>query len=77
MCIRDSGKRFYITFIDDCSRYTVVYLLRYKDEAFEMFLKSKVENQLNKKIMTLRSDRGGEYELKQFNEFCEQYDIIH
>jgi len=60
------GKRFYITFIDDCSRYTVVYLLRSKDEAFEMFLKykSEVKNQLNKKIKRLRSDRGGEYELK-------------
>ena len=33
------GKRFYITLIDDCSKYTVVYLLRSKDEAFEMFLK--------------------------------------
>jgi len=45
------GKRFYITFIDDCTRYTVVYLLRSKYEAFEIFLKykSEVENQLNKK----------------------------
>jgi len=73
------GKRLYITFIDDSSRYTVVYLLRYKDETFEMFqkYKSEVENQLNKKIMRLRSDSVGEYERKQFNEFCEQYGIIH
>ena len=43
-----------------------------------MFLKYKVEdeNQLNKKIKRLRSDRGGEYELKQVNEFCE-HGIIH
>ena len=43
------GKRYYITFIDDCSRYTKVYLLRNKDEAFDVFLlyKAKVENQLN------------------------------
>ena len=67
------------TFIDDCSRYTVAYLFRFKDEAFGMFLKYKaeVENQLNKKIKRLRSERGGEYELKQFNEFCEQHGIIH
>ena len=25
----------------------------------------------------MRSDRAGEYELKQFNEFCEQHGIIH
>ena len=45
-------KRYYITFIDDYSRYTKVYLLRNKDEAGEKFLiyKNKVENQLNKKI---------------------------
>ena len=31
------GKRYFITFIDDCSRYLHVYLLRTKNEAFEMF----------------------------------------
>ena len=30
-----------ITFVDDCSRYTKVYLLRSKNEAEEMFLKYK------------------------------------
>ena len=30
------GKKFYITFIDYCSRSTVVYLLRSKDKAFGM-----------------------------------------
>ena len=32
------GKRYYVTFIDDFSRYTKLYLLRNKDEAFEKFL---------------------------------------
>jgi len=32
-----------ITFADDCSRYTKVYLLRSKKEVEEMFLKYKVE----------------------------------
>ena len=42
-----------------------------------MFLsyKAEVENQLNRKIKRLRSDRGGEYTL--FNDFCEKEDIIH
>ena len=42
-----------------------------------MFLsyKTEVENQLNRKIKRLRSDRGGEYIL--FNEFCEKEGIIH
>ena len=58
------GKRFYITFIDDYSRYTRVYLLRNKDEARDVFIKykNKVETQLSKKIKRLRTNRGGEYE---------------
>jgi len=37
------GKKQYITFVDDCSRYTKVYLLKSKDEVKEMFLKYKDE----------------------------------
>ena len=65
------GKKFYITFIDDCSKYTVVYLLRSKNEAFEIFLeyKSEVENQLNKKIKQLRSNRDRELNLNNLMNF--------
>ena len=57
------GKKFYVTFIDDYIRFTRVYLLRNKDEAFDMFLsyKAEVENQLDRKIKRIRSDRGDEY----------------
>ena len=73
------GKRFYITFIDDYSRYTRVYLLRNKDEARDVFIKyiNEVENQLSKKIKRLRTDRGGEYESNPFNSFYEDHRIIH
>ena len=56
-----------------------VYLLRNKDEARDAFIKYKneVENQLNKKIERLRTDRGGEYESNLFNSFCEDHRIIH
>ena len=35
----NGGKRFYITFTDDYSRYTRVYLLRNKDEVMDTFIK--------------------------------------
>ena len=56
------GKNYYVTFIDDYSRYAKVYLVRNKDEAYNMFLlyKAEVKNQLNKKIKRIRSNRGGE-----------------
>ena len=73
------GKRFYVIFIDNHSRFTKLYLLRTNDEALEMFIKykSKVENQKNKRIKRFRTDRGGEYESNPFKEFCEQNGIIH
>jgi transposase InsO family protein len=44
-----------------------------------MFIKYKteVENQKNKRIKRLRTDRGGEYESNPFTKFCEQNGIIH
>ena len=41
-----------------------IYLLNSKDEAINAFkqYKIEVENQLNKKIKMIRSDKGGEYE---------------
>ncbi|XP_073137638.1 uncharacterized protein [Henckelia pumila] len=50
----------------------------FKDEAIEKFVhyKSKAENQLDKKIKVLRSDRGGEYE-SPFAEFGSQHGIRH
>ena len=55
--------KYFITFIDDLSRYGYVYLMHEKAQAidiFEMFI-TKVERQLDKKIKIVRSDQGGEY----------------
>jgi hypothetical protein len=56
-------KKNYIIFMNDYTRYYYIYLLRSKDEALEMlkYYKNKVENQLDKKIKVIRSDRDGEY----------------
>ena len=50
-----------------------------KDEALHYFkiYKAEVENQLEKKIKRLRSDRGGEYFSNEFSEFCTVHGIIH
>ena len=71
------GKKLCATFIDDNFRFTIVYLLRNKDEAFYMFLsyKDEVENQLDKKIKRIKYDRGGEY--IPLNDYCEKDGIIH
>jgi hypothetical protein len=72
-------KRYFMTFIYDCTRFCYVYLLKSKDEALYYFkiYKAEVENQFEKKIKCLRSDRGGEYFLNEFSKFCTVHGIIH
>src|SRR3954468_21377797 len=73
------GKRYFMTLIDDSTRYYYVYLLKSKDEALNCFkiYKAEAENQLDLKIKRLRSDRGGEYFSNEFDLFCEEHGIIH
>ena len=58
-----NGSKYFITFIDDYSRYMYLYLLHSKDEALGAFkvFKAEVENQCGKHIKIVRSYRGGEY----------------
>lgn len=60
------GHLYYVTFIDDHSRKTWIYLLNSKGEVFENFqeFKAKVDNLTKRKIKVLRSDNGGEYTSK-------------
>ena len=46
------GKKYFMTLIDDSTRYCYVYLLKTKDEALDFFkiYKAEVENQLERKI---------------------------
>jgi hypothetical protein len=71
------GSLYYITFIDDYSRKTWLYLLKSKDEVFNKFqeFKAEIENLTNKKIKTLRMDNGGEYTSKEFDAFCKSIGI--
>ena len=55
--------KYFITFIDDYSRYGLVELIREKSDSLDAFktFKAKVELQRGKKIKVVHSDRGGEY----------------
>ena len=61
------GYHYFLTFINDLSRYGYVYLMKHKSKTFEKFkeFQSEVENHRNKKIKFLRSDHGDEiFELR-------------
>ncbi|KAF7783081.1 hypothetical protein Agabi119p4_2457 [Agaricus bisporus var. burnettii] len=68
-----SGYKYWITFIDDATRFRAVYLLKAKSEAFEAFkvYKSWAETQLGVKLRALQDNKGGEYMSKAFISFTE------
>ena len=71
------GYEYFITFIDDYSRYGYIYLMHHKSETFEKFkeFKAEVENHRGKSIKSLRSNCGGEYLLGEFRQFLEDHGI--
>jgi transposase InsO family protein len=63
---------YYVTFIDDVTRKTWVYCIRQKYDVFDTFKKWKslVENETGRRLKSLRSDNGGEYFSKDFDDYC-------
>ncbi|CAH9134446.1 unnamed protein product [Cuscuta epithymum] len=74
-----SKNRYFILFIDDYSRMTWVYFFQEKSEVFRIFKRFKnfVEKQSGHQIKKLRSDRGTEYNSKEFDQFCEDEGMKH
>lgn len=72
-----SGMKYVLTFIDDYSRFSVVYLLKEKSEAFPKFREfiSMCETNFRTKPKWIRTDRGGEYMGKQFIDYLQQKGI--
>ena len=72
------GYEYFITFIDDYSRYGYVYLMHKKSETFGKFKEfmAEAEKQLGKSLKTLRSDRGGEYLDTEFKDHLLEHGIL-
>jgi hypothetical protein len=73
----NSNKRYFLSFIDDFSRKTWIYFLHEKSEAFTMFKRYKacVEKKTGAYLKCLRTDRGGEFNSNEFEEFCKENGI--
>lgn len=65
--VTPGGRRYFLTFIDDFSRYSTVYLLREKSETFEALkdFVQQMKTQFGRPPKIVRSDQGGE-NLQQF-----------
>lgn len=55
---------YYVSFIDDYSKFTWIYLLKKRSDVFQVFqhYQALVERKFDSKIITVQSDWGGEYE---------------
>ena len=74
-----SGGEYFLTFIDDKTRYIWVYILKQKSEVFERFLewKSMVERSTGRNLKVLHSDNGGEYMSTPFQSYLKKEGIKH
>jgi hypothetical protein len=72
------GGLYMLLFIDDSTRHTVEYILKYKSEAVEKFKEWKAlrEKKSGKQGMRFRTDGGSEYTSKKFAEYLKSEGII-
>lgn len=65
------GRRYYVTFIDDHSRWTHINFLTHKSDVFQAYkdFDAMCETQFNTRVKTLHSDRGGEYLSTEFQSY--------
>jgi transposase InsO family protein len=73
------GRYYFISFTDDSARYSWLYQLRKKSEAFGAFKAwhKEVERQTGRKLRVFRSDNGGEYITLEWELYMKEHGIVH
>lgn len=71
------GNNYFMLLVDDCTRLMWVAMLKHKNEALGAFkkFKSVAENEKDLKLKGFRTDRGGEFNSKEFREYCDEQGI--
>ncbi|KMQ84505.1 retrovirus-related pol polyprotein from transposon tnt 1-94, partial [Lasius niger] len=78
MRIQSKGGAFYfVTFVDDCTRWCEIYFIKQKSDVLNAFkeFKTYAENQTGKRIKHLQSDNGREYCNGEFDTFLKEQGI--
>eukprot|EP00794_Sanderia_malayensis_P011569 gene11569-biopygen9240 len=73
------GSRYFVTFVDDFSKYTQVYFIKQKSDVLEKFkaFVTQIANITGKTVKILRTDNGGEYTSKLFGAYLADRGVIH
>ncbi|GJW19679.1 retrovirus-related pol polyprotein from transposon TNT 1-94 [Tanacetum coccineum] len=71
--------RYYVIFVNDCTRMTWIYFLKNKAEVYDRFTAfyAMIQTQFQKSIQVVRSDNDGEYTNSQMNLFFQSKGIVH
>ena len=73
------GAEYFVTFIDDNTRYVWVYVIKRKSDVFKRFCewKIEVEKSLGQSVKVLHTDNGGEFTSDEFEKYLKKEGIKH
>ncbi|XP_071714909.1 uncharacterized protein [Rutidosis leptorrhynchoides] len=74
-----TGFKYFVTFIDDYSRVTWLYLMKNRSEVFTHFCSfvAEVKTQFQTSVQTLRRDNAKEFLSESFTSYMLQHGILH
>ncbi|WVZ70632.1 hypothetical protein U9M48_019280 [Paspalum notatum var. saurae] len=74
-----SGKWYVLVVVDDFSRFSWVFFMEFKDEAFGFVrdLVLRLRNESHKAMRAIRSDNGGEFRNSRFENLCRDLGLEH
>ena len=74
-----SGAEYFVMFVDDCTRYVWVYILKHKSEVFAKFIEweTLVEKSFDQTVKVVRSNNGCEHTSDEFESYLKQNGIKH
>ena len=74
-----SGYNYYVSFVDDCSRYTWIYLMRHRSELFQIYtdFTNMIQTQFQKRIKVFRSDGAREYLSLSMTNLLKSHGTLH
>ena len=74
-----TGFQYFVTFVDDYSQTTWLYLMKNRSKLFSHFRAfcAEIHTQFHVYVQNLRSDNAKEYVSEQFQSFMLQHSILH
>ena len=73
------GAEYFVTFIDDKTRYVWVYVIKRKSDVFNRFCEWKIEAEksLGQSVKILRTDNGGEFTSDEYEKYLKKEGVKH